>query len=352
MRVPCSLGRGFGILIGISAAAILLGITTPAAKATNSQTSSVTSSSTDHWVVETKKGRRSASQRYFIEFRARAAATYGHMYVLYGKVDGRDEIVSSRIAGLHPAGDAANCYNCSVFNWTIGHIVPVPSETGASDGDLEEKYVTARYRVWMDYRHFKELDAYIRKLQHDNPMWNALWNNCVEFGRSIARHMGLRMPLFAWQEPKAFVTSLREMNGMKKEQLPLRDASTRWSYSATPPLPPHRPKLESDKPQAMSGDVPAPADPQAAAATQPASDSAAAVAATKPDDASAQATEPQTAEPQAAASQPKPAEAESKPAEPESKPEPASPKKKPVVENIPAESASPVREIASTSSER
>jgi hypothetical protein len=123
-------------------------------------------------------------------------------------------------------------------------VIFVPSETGASDGDLEEKYVTARYRVWMDKAHYQELDAYIRKLQHDNPLWNALWNNCVEFGRSIAGHMGLKMPLFVWLEPKNFVTDLREMNGMKKEQLPLEDASNslRDSESRTP-LPPPRPNL-------------------------------------------------------------------------------------------------------------
>lgn len=252
MRFSCNWGRGKAtrLLIGASTALALLSLGAPSAKATGTETSSVTSSA-GHWVVETKKGRRPASQRYFIEFRGRAAASYGHMYVLYGKVNDRDEIISSRIAGLHPAGDAADCFNCSVFNWTIGHLIFVPSETGASDGDLEEKYVTARYRVWMDYAHFKELDAYIRKLQKDNPLWNALWNNCVEFGRSIARHMGLRMPLIAWQEPKDFVTALREMNGMKKEQLPLKDAATtdaatRWSHTASraPPLPPHRPKLE------------------------------------------------------------------------------------------------------------
>jgi hypothetical protein len=326
MRFSCSWGGGISFLIGASAA-ILLGLSAPAAKAANSQTSTVKSSG-DHWTVETTTGRRPSDKRYFIEFRARAAASYGHMYVLYGKVNGRDEIISSRIAGLHPAGDAENCFNCSLFNWTIGHIVPVPSETGASDGDLEEKYVTARYRVWMDYAHFKKLDTYIRKLQKDNPLWNALWNNCVEFGRSIAGHMGLKMPLFAWQEPKDFVTALREMNGMKKEQLPLKDAATGWSHTAsrTPPLPPHRPKLEPVAAVAapMSDAMPAAPAPQAA------------VSEVKP--AVTSGNKPATA------SKDKPAAApEAKPAATEAKPAPAKPKK---VENVPAESTA----VASTGS--
>ena len=215
------MARGLGVLIGASLAAISFGLSVPPASA---QISSVASSS-GRWTVETQKAHRIGSKRYFIEFRARAAASYGHMYVLYGQVNGRDEIVKSRIAGLHPAGDAENCFNCSLFNWTIGHIVPVPSETGASDGDLEEKYVTARYRVWLTGAEYKKVDAYIRKLQADSPLWNALWNNCVGFGRKIAEFMGLKVPLFVWLEPKAFVTDLREMNGMKTEQLPLRDAA-------------------------------------------------------------------------------------------------------------------------------
>jgi hypothetical protein len=274
MRYSCNLVRGFSILIGVSAAAILFGLSTPLAKAQSTETSSVASSSTDKWTVDTKKSRRAANERYFIEFRGRAAANYGHMYVLYGKVNGRDEIVASRIAGLHPAGDAENCYNCSLFNWTIGHVVFVPSETGASDGDLEEKYVTARYRVWMDKAHYDELDAYIRKLQADNPMWNALWNNCVGFGRNIAEHMGLKLPPFIWLEPKDFVNDLRELNGLKAEQLPLKDAATEAvrkasrkasrSASRTPPLPPHRPKLgpASESQPTAAKISPAPAKPK------------------------------------------------------------------------------------------
>ena len=144
----------------------------------------------EKWVVKTSPGKNHPGRSYFIEFRGRAAANYGHLYVLYGRVNGADQIVASRIAGLHPAGDAKDCFNCSLFNWTVGHLVPVPSETGASDGDLEEKYVTARYRVWLTAAEFKKVDAYIRKQQADNPTWNALFNNCVGFGRNIAEFMG------------------------------------------------------------------------------------------------------------------------------------------------------------------
>ena len=85
----------------------------------------------------------SEGRPYFIEFRSRNAANYGHAFVLYGRVG-----TKGKIAGLHPAGDRPDCVNCSVVAWTLGHLLPVPAETGASDGDDEpELYLTARYRI-------------------------------------------------------------------------------------------------------------------------------------------------------------------------------------------------------------
>lgn len=173
-----------------------------------------------------KTSPRSSSKPYFVEFRARSAATYGHMYVLYGKVNANNQIVVSDIAGLHPAGDRSDCENCSVFTWTLGHLVPVPAETGASDGDLEEKYVSSRYRVMLDAASFKKVSDHISKLKRDTPVWNALWSNCVSFGNDIARSAGLETPSFPWMEPKAYVDSLRQLNG-GAPQGPLRFAASR-----------------------------------------------------------------------------------------------------------------------------
>jgi hypothetical protein len=170
------------------------------------------------------KTAQSSYKPYFVEFRSRAAATYGHMYVIYGQLNGRGEIVKSDIAGLHPAGDANDCDNCSVITWTLGHLLFVPSETGASDGDLEEKYVTARYRVMVDAATFKKVSAHINKLKTDQRVWHALLHNCVSFGNDIAGSLGLKTPTFIWMEPKDYVESLRELNG-GKPQKPLRFAA-------------------------------------------------------------------------------------------------------------------------------
>ena len=169
-----------------------------------------------------KSGQRT-SRSYFVEFRARAAATYGHMYVFYGQVNARGEIIKSDIAGLHPAGDSNDCENCSVLPWTVGHLLLVPAETGASDGDLEEKYVTARYRMMLDAAAYNSLAAKIAKLKSDTLVWNALWQNCVAFGSEIAGTVGLIKPGFIWLEPKDYVEELRRLNG-GQPQKPLRFA--------------------------------------------------------------------------------------------------------------------------------
>ena len=131
------------------------------------------------------------------------------MYVLYGQLNGRGEIVKSDIAGLHPAGDGNNCDNCSLIPWTLGHILFVPSETGASDGDLEEKYVTARYRVMLDAASFNKISAHIKQMKAEKRAWNALINNCVTFGNDIAGLMGLKTPTGSnLMEPKDYVERL------------------------------------------------------------------------------------------------------------------------------------------------
>jgi hypothetical protein len=179
-------------------------------------------------------------KQYFVEFRGRSAASYGHLYVMYGQVNGRGEVIKSKIAGLYPAGDKPDCENCSLANWTIGHVIFVPSGTTATDGDLEEKYVTARYRVMLDKAHYQKMVAYIEKFQADPPLWNALWRNCVSFGRDIANVLELKTPAFIWLTPEDFVNQLREMNGTPSRQAPLKDISNATDLPATTAVAHHR----------------------------------------------------------------------------------------------------------------
>ena len=173
--------------------------------------------------------RHGVAHRYFVEFHARNAESYGHMYVMFGEVNDREEIIKSEVAGFYPAGDEQHCLNCSVTNWTVGHVVPVPSEIGASDGDLEEQYVLARFRVWIDAAQYKQLVGYIKERKAHKGPWNAFFNNCVTFGRDVAVFLNLDVPLVlrtpsVVMYPETVVKLLREANGVMKEQLPLKDA--------------------------------------------------------------------------------------------------------------------------------
>jgi len=172
----------------------------------------------------------SPSHRYFVEFRARNAASYGHMYVMYGEVNARREVIRSEIAGLFPAGDSRTCENCSVYYWTIGHVIPVPSEIGASDGDLEEQYVLARYRVWVSAAQYEKLIAYINDRKAHLGAWHVALNNCVTFGKDVAVILNLKLPPLMQispivvMTPQAVVEWIRDANGGEKDQGPLKDA--------------------------------------------------------------------------------------------------------------------------------
>ena len=149
---------------------------------------------------------------------------------MYGEANARHEVIRSQIAGLGPAGDAENCRNCSVYNWTLGHLIPVPGEIGATDGDLEEQYVLARYRIWIDEAQYKRLVAYIDERKAGKVQWHAMFNSCVMFGRDVAAFLGLNVPpMFDFSRrfipyPRTAVEALRDANGGEKDEAPLKDA--------------------------------------------------------------------------------------------------------------------------------
>jgi hypothetical protein len=147
---------------------------------------------------------------YFVEFRSRYALSYGHTYVVFGRVNSAGQAVSREVAGLHPASTSATPY-------VLGHFVPVPAETGWSDGDLEEQYRSASWRVMLDEAEYTRVVAYIRKLQASSPLWQASVYNCNAFTGDIASFMGFKTPS-KYLRPQEFVTQLREMNtGAKGE---------------------------------------------------------------------------------------------------------------------------------------
>ena len=141
--------------------------------------------------------------QYFVEFRARYAWDYGHTFVVHGRVG--EPLTKASVAGLSPEGDDATA-------WVIGHYVPVPAETGWTDGDLEDNYISARYRVYMNKAQYDRVMVYVRQLQASKHVWSAELYNCNAFVCDIAQFMGLRVPKSSLIYPKVFINNLRQIN--------------------------------------------------------------------------------------------------------------------------------------------
>jgi len=150
--------------------------------------------------VRAARKQGTAKGPYYVDFRARTAASWGHAFVWFGKTSEREV----EVAGLTPAGDTVA--------YVLGHVTWVPSETGASYGDLDPQYLTANYRVYLNEPDAKRVFAYIKKLQANSPVWNAETFNCTSFIGNIAEFMGLKVP-HRWQRPEEYVNSLKAING-------------------------------------------------------------------------------------------------------------------------------------------
>ena len=128
---------------------------------------------------------------------------------MHGRVG--QKVTQDDVIGLHP-------FTESSVPWMIGHIIPVPSETGASDGDYEDEYIIAHYRIYLSEAEYKSILATMREWQGSTPLWHAAIYNCNAFVGSVARHMGLETqnPVVAHlQMPKDYVEGIRDLNGGK-----------------------------------------------------------------------------------------------------------------------------------------
>jgi hypothetical protein len=140
---------------------------------------------------------------YYVDFRARTAASWGHAFVWYGRSSER----AVEVAGLTPAGD--------VDRYILGYITWVPAETGASYGDLDPEYLTAHYKVYLSEADAKKVFAYIEHLKKSSLVWSAEISNCTAFIGDIAEFMGLKTPS-RWIRPEAYVNELKALNGGKQ----------------------------------------------------------------------------------------------------------------------------------------
>ena len=192
-------------LLSVCAVAIATGLSIGAAAAQD--TPAAATSAHPHKTSAPHDATASMSKPYYVDFRARTAASYGHAFIWYGRVGDK----KIEVAGLHPASD-------SPVPYVLGHLIPVPSETGKSYGDLDPQYLTASYRVYLTEAEAQRIFAYIRHLQNSSPVWNAAVYNCVAFIQDIARYTGLRVPNNHLLYPEDWVNRLRALNSGRDQQ--------------------------------------------------------------------------------------------------------------------------------------
>jgi len=146
--------------------------------------------------------------QYFVEFRSRYALSYGHTFLVHGRLNARGEIgqvTADQVAGLHPAGEGPQL-------WSVGHVVPVPAETGPSDGDMEDQYISNRFRILLDETQYRRVFSYIKRKQRTSTMWHAVMNNCNRWVGEVATFMGLKAPENTLLYPADYISALREVN--------------------------------------------------------------------------------------------------------------------------------------------
>lgn len=212
-RTPCVLG----IAAGLCLAAMLIAASAPTALAQGNHKEAraipakLVEPATEPAPAVHAHSAAKLAGRYFVDFRARTAATYGHAFLWYGRLNAHGKVGLVEVAGLHPASD-------SPVPYILGHIIPVPAETGKSYGDLDDQYLTANYRVYLSEADAKQVFAYIKRKQETSPLWLAGFYNCTAFLADIANYMGLRTPVAAtWTYPEDFINNLRDLNGGRAE---------------------------------------------------------------------------------------------------------------------------------------
>jgi hypothetical protein len=168
---------------------------------------------------------RAPGKPYFVEFRSRTAVSYGHTFVLHGRLGDGNRFASYQIAGLHPKGDDPNVY-------MQGMMVPVESETGPSWGDQDEQYLTARFCVTLTEAEYRKALAYIKHLQATKKTWHATTYNCNSFAADIARHIGLDSPNPNMYLPQTFINRMADLNRGGKPSNPF--ATNFQGFQQTP----------------------------------------------------------------------------------------------------------------------
>lgn len=167
-----------------------------------------------------------SSGGYYIEFRAARIGTYGHSYVVYGRLNARGEPADFHYTDRHPMG------NYGIM--ALGHVLPVPANT-QWDPEVLTLPISSTYRQRLTAGQYQNLLRAVRAAQAETaPTWNALANNCNHYAAGLARAAGLKAPTNL-QLSYDFVPTLRELNAQGSPDGGTRRSATPARATATTP---------------------------------------------------------------------------------------------------------------------
>jgi hypothetical protein len=145
---------------------------------------------------------RAAGEQYFVDFRARRGALFGHTFIVYGRLGAQGRLLDVAYAGNYPTHNQ--------LGLIVGALIPVRTRIGAVKDDFTD-IPTIIYRRRLNAAEFARLKAAVRHIRATEHYWHLGFYNCNDFAVEVASALGLRSPL-PWQVPHAFITGLRVLN--------------------------------------------------------------------------------------------------------------------------------------------
>jgi hypothetical protein len=145
---------------------------------------------------------RMAGEQYFVDFRARRGAVFGHTFIAYGRLSARGELHGVEYAGNYPTDGR--------IGLIVGSVIPVRTSIGSVKDDLKDP-ATIIYRRKLTAPQFARLKGAVQHLRATEHYWHLMFFNCNDIAVEATKAIGLHSPS-PWLIPHAYVTALREMN--------------------------------------------------------------------------------------------------------------------------------------------
>ena len=125
--------------------------------------------------------------RHYLEFRTRLlpGSPSGHLYVVFGELDARLNVVSRHQTGLMPVG--------SILGFYGGTLAPLPGKTSPQYLDCYGGTLSA-WRISVSAAQYNAIVRKARASLRQPPLWSMFGYNCNHYAAEFGDLAGLRRP--------------------------------------------------------------------------------------------------------------------------------------------------------------